>query len=134
MNWERVYAVLGWYDGIIHCVADVRGSAHICEAEFDTNADEYTKFFFVSPIKADLLAFVLEDYALFLRWQAAYKRGEVRIERDQISTVLTEDLPRSHALRALITDRDRVDLSCAKKLRAEFADLANDTKVRWHEV
>ena len=69
MGWDRVYTVNDYYDGPRLGIADVDGVPHIYEAEFDYSSDEYGDTYFVSPVDEGLLALVLEDWEIWLRWQ-----------------------------------------------------------------
>ena len=80
MAWDRVHTVNEYYDGPRLGIADVDGVPHIYEAEFDHSSDEYGNTYFVSPVDESLLALVLEDWEIWLRWDLAFKRGDVSVE------------------------------------------------------
>jgi hypothetical protein len=130
MAWDRVYTVNGYYDGPRLGIADVDGVPHIYEAEFDHSTDKYGDTFFVSPVDEGLLALVLEDWEIFLRWHAAFKRGEASIKSHP---ALPGDRKRHEALRIAIGDRLRIDRGQAKYLRARFETSPQDggTIVEW---
>ena len=75
MNPDRVLTVNEYYDGPRLGVAELNGVPYIYEAEFDHSTDEYGDTYFLSPIDPELLALVLEDWAIWCRWDAAHKRG-----------------------------------------------------------
>lgn len=126
---DRVYTVNNYYDGPRLGVADVDGVPHIYEAEFDHTSDEYGDTYFVSPIDESLLALVLDDWEIWLRWDSAFKRGEVSIETHP---ALPEDRERHEALKIAIGDRLKVDREQSKYMKAHFND--GDTIVEWRPV
>ena len=130
MGWDRVYTVDDYYDGPRLGIADVDGVPHIYEAEFDHSSDEYGDTYFVSPVNENLLALVLEDWEIWLRWDSAFKRGGVSIESHP---ALPQDRERHEALKIAIGDRLRVDRVHAKCLKARFETSPHDggTIVEW---
>ena len=80
MKPDRVLTINDYYDGPRLGVAELNGVPHIYEAAFDHSADEYSDTYYLSPIDAELLALVLEDWSIWLRWDAAFKRNEVSVE------------------------------------------------------
>jgi hypothetical protein len=129
MAWDRVHTVNDYYDGPCLGIADVDGVPHIYEREFDSS-DEYDDTYFVSPVDESLLALVLEDWEIWLRWESASKRGEVSIESHP---ALPEDRERHEALKIAIGDRLKVDRAQARCMKARFATSPQngDTIVEW---
>src|SRR5258708_2685808 len=80
MAWDRVHTVNDYYDGPRLGIADVDGVPHIYEAEFDYSTDEFGDTYFVSPVDENLMALVLEDWEIWLRWNSAFKRGNASAE------------------------------------------------------
>jgi hypothetical protein len=72
MNPDRVLTVDEYYDGPRLGVAELNGVPYIYEAEFDHSTDECGDTYFLSPIDPELLALVLEDWAIWCRWDAAH--------------------------------------------------------------
>lgn len=130
MAWERVYTVNNFYDGPRLGVADVDGVPHIYEAEFDHNLDEYGDTFLVSPVDQDLLALVLEDWEIWLRWNAAFKRGDASVGSHP---ALPEDRERHGVLKASIGDRLKIDRERARYMKARFesASRGGSMMVEW---
>ena len=130
MGLDRVYTVNDYYDGLRLGIADVDGVPHIYEAEFDHSSDEYGDTYFVSPVDEGLLALVLEDWEIWLRWDSAFKRGEVSIESHP---ALPEDRERHEALKIAIGDCLKVDRAQAKYMKARFETSPCDgsTIVEW---
>jgi hypothetical protein len=126
MKTERVLTVNDYYDGPRLGVAELDGVPHFYEAEFDHSADEYGDTFFLSPVPADLLALVLEDWAIWLRWERAFRAGEV----DQDThPALPADRERHAELKRLVGNRLRVDPDGRIKRKARFNHPAGSP--RW---
>ena len=68
MRPDRVLTVNEFYDGPRRGVAELNGVPHIYEAEFDYNpSNGRGDTYFLSPIGTELLALVMEDWAIWLR-------------------------------------------------------------------
>jgi hypothetical protein len=119
-----------YYDGPRLGIADVNGVPHIYEAEFDHSSEKYGDTYFVSPVDESLLALVLEDWQIFLRWSSALKRGEVSVKSHP---ALPEDRERHETLKIDIGDRLKVDRAQAKFMKARFGTSPHDggTLVEW---
>jgi hypothetical protein len=119
-----------YYDGPRLGIADVDGAPHIYEAEFDHSSDEYGDTYFVSPVDETLLALVLEDWEIWLRWDSAFKRGAVSVKSHPS---LPQDRERHEALKIAIGDRLRVDRAHAEHLKARFETSPSNggTIVEW---
>ncbi|WP_051710483.1 hypothetical protein [Andreprevotia chitinilytica] len=120
MTWDRVLTINDYYDGPRLGVAEVHGVPHIYELVFDHSADEYSDSYLVSPIDEALLALVLEDWGIWLRWHAVHKRNEAPIETHP---ALPVDRARYEAIKLAIGDRLHADANVAKRLNAEFRNL-----------
>ena len=128
MAWDRVYTINDYYDGPRLGIADVDGVPHIYEAEFDYSSDEYGDAYFVSAIDEGLFALVLEDWEIWLRWDSAFKRGEVSV---QSHPALPEDRERHEILKIAIGDRLRVDRAQSRYMKARFGASNGETIVEW---
>jgi hypothetical protein len=133
MAWDRVYTLNDYYDGPRLGIADVYGVPHIYEAEFDYSSEEYGDTFFVSPADGDLFALVIEDWDIWLRWDAAFKRGEVSIDTHP---ALPNDRERHEALKIAIGGRLKADRSRAKYKRARFgvSPQTGENIVEWCDI
>ena len=133
MAWDRVHTVNDYYDGPRLGIADVDGVPHIYEAEFDHSSEEYGVTYFVSPVDENLMALVLEDWGIWLRWDSARKRGDAPVESHP---ALPQDRERHEALKIAIGDRLRVDRAHAKHLKARFETSPHDgsTIVEWRTI
>jgi hypothetical protein len=135
VTWERVYTVNDYHDGPRRGIADFRGKPHIYESEFSDFEDEYTNSFLLMQIGSDLLDLVLEDWAIWLRWHAAYQRREVSPDTHP---ALPYERERHEALKQRIGDRLCVEPDEAVvKATAEFRRLTSGWdrfEVRWREI
>jgi hypothetical protein len=133
--WERVYTVNDYYDGPRRGIADFCGKPHIYESEFSDIEDEYTNSFVLVQIESELLDLVLEDWAIWLRWQAAYQHREVSLDTHP---ALPHERQRHEELKQRIGGRLRVEPSEAvARATAEFRNLTQESgrlEVRWHEI
>src|SRR5262245_56291606 len=78
--WDQIYTINKYYDGPELGVADYRGKPHIYERQFDTERDDYSERFLLSPIDPELLSLVLENWEIWLRWDSAYRQGNATIK------------------------------------------------------
>lgn len=130
MSTDRVLTVNDYYDGPRLGIAEFNGAPHIYEAEFDHSADEYGDTYFLSPIEPKLLALVLEDWEIWLRWQAAHKRGEVGLDSHP---ALPADRERHEVLKALIGDQLKTDPANRVYCKASFSTSARGVlAVQWY--
>jgi len=123
MAFDRVLAIHDWYDGPRSGVAEISGVPHLFASTFNDKKDDYNDFYHVRPIPADILALVLEDWEIWLRWHAAWREG-----RAELSThpALPEDVARHAEIEALIGNGLKVDPASSKQFRAKFRDLRRD--------
>ncbi|HEY4370006.1 MAG TPA: hypothetical protein VGN07_22425 [Steroidobacteraceae bacterium] len=77
---ERVYTVNDYYDGPRSGVADYRGHPHHYQSDWDEQADDYADTFSLVPADPETLELVLEQWALWRRWEIAFHSGEVTQE------------------------------------------------------
>jgi len=117
MTWERVYAIHGFHDRPRSGVADHGGQPHFFECEFSEALDDYTEKYLLSPIDAELLALVVEHWAIWIRWREAFHRGEVTIGKHP---ALDEDKERNEELTRAISDRLKIVPENAQAMKATF--------------
>jgi hypothetical protein len=104
MSWERVYTVNGFWDRPRLGIADFQGKPHIYESDFrDLDGDgEDGSRFWLPPIAPELLALVMEDWAIWRRWGSADNSGKTTIETHP---ALPGERQRHEELRQAIGDR-----------------------------
>ena len=134
MAWDRVYTVNDFWDRPRFGVADVSGQPHIYESPFNEARDDYEDFYVLSPIEPTLLALVLEDWDIWLRWSDAFDRGEATQETHP---ALPKDRKRHDELQVAIGKRFKTDPLHLRQLNGEFRNGHRGwrgLKVRWSEL
>jgi hypothetical protein len=134
MTWERVFTVNDYYDGPRRGVADFRGKPHVYESQFSDAEAEYTDRFLLMEIESELFQLVLEDWAIWLRWHAAYQRGDVS---DNTHPALPEDRKRHEELKQLVGSRLCAEPSKSVAMGAKFRSVTkgwDSFEVQWREV
>jgi len=123
---------------IVHFVfglaADFGGKPHIYESQFSDAEDPYTDRFLLMEIEAELFQLALEDWAIWLRWHAAFQRGDATIDRHP---ALSEDRERHEELKQLVGDRLCAVPGKSIMRGAEFRCVGkgwDGFEVRWLEV
>ena len=127
-EWQRVYTVNEYYDGEVFGLADFGGQPHAYDREWDTNANEYGSHFLLAPVEPDLLALVLEDWEIWLRWQAAYIQ---KLATHETHPALPEERERHEALQVLMGDRLEAKRCGALRVSGKFRYRDGITEVRW---
>ena len=127
-DFETVHTMTDYYDGPRGGVADFCGAPHVYESEFSDTLNNYTDSFRLSPISDDLFQLALEDWAIWLRWDSAFKHGETPHDTHP-------DLPveRDHhcELARLLDINLVIDSHNFLLATAEFRDLHSTLQVRW---
>jgi hypothetical protein len=136
MNWDRVLTINDYYDGPRLGIAEVNGIPHIYEAEYDHNDEVFGDTYFLSPVDEELLSLILEDWGIWLRWDAAFKKDEVTVENHP---ALPADRERHEAIKLAVGDRLRVNAKEAIYLKAEFRNLPagkalDGWEVQWSQL
>ena len=128
---DRVLTVQDYYDGPCLGITELSGVPHIYEREFDRDADEFNDTYFLSPIANDLLVLVLEDWEIWLRWEAQFKAGKA----DQDThPALPEDRSRHNQLVTLIGDRLKTDPNNRQRYKPQFAWSGPGAISTWYGV
>lgn len=98
---EPVVTVTDFYDGPRGGVAMFLGRPHYYQSRFNDD-DGYEDVFDLWPIDDETFDLAREDWAIWLRWEAAFKAGETTIETHP---ALPEDRERHEALKRLLEGR-----------------------------
>ena len=77
---ETVHTVWEYYDGARIGVADYCGQPHYYVCVWDEVADDYSSIFALSSIDSDTLAWALEQWAIWRRWEIAFHSGQAVAE------------------------------------------------------
>jgi hypothetical protein len=74
-DFEPVFSVTDYYDGPREGMANFGGEPHLFRSQFaDLDADD-DDVFTLTPVDADTFRLALEDWAIWKRWEAAFKAG-----------------------------------------------------------
>jgi hypothetical protein len=129
MTWERVHTVNNYYDGPRLGAADLGGRPHLYESIFDEAADEYSDLFWVMPIDESRFSLVMEAWAIWLRWQAAFRSGNASSDTHP---ALPEDRQRRDELKEAIGPLE-CDPATSQLKSARFRGSRSDLEVEWVE-
>lgn len=125
---EAVHTINEWYDGPELGVADFEGRPHVYERITERNDGE-PEIYRLSPIDPEKLTAVLEDWQLWLKWNAAPRTDEIDDPR-----VLPEDLPRHQQLKPVIDAALKVDENKAIRATGNFVHADGATTVEWQRI
>ena len=108
---ERVYTVHDWYDRPRAGFADFGGVPHAYAARWRDDLDDWEEEYVLTPITPQQLELVLEDWAIWQRWETAFRSGHTTLathpampedaERHavlapQLAAILSSESPGSH--------------------------------------
>jgi len=120
--YERCYAITAWYDGPRSGIADYQGRPHLYESEFgDIAPGECDDTFLLMPLDQEAFQLALDDYAIYLRWEAAYRAGTAA---EETHPALPEDRARHEDIERRLGERLVLDQAKAVRAKADF---------RWRE-
>jgi hypothetical protein len=115
-GFEIVHTVTDYYDGPRGGIADFRGEPHIYESTFE-DATGYTNIYRLSPVTDSVFQLALEDWAIWLRWEAAFHRGETT---QDTHPALPADRERHEELQRLLHGELTIDDNNFVRATAEF--------------
>jgi hypothetical protein len=133
--YERVFTVSEWYDGPRQGVASFNDQPHF----YDCCADVlgYTDLFLLTPLTHTQLELVLEDWAIWRKWQLAFHSGETP---EATHPALPADRARHEQLKSLLDHVLRTDAERSIIQMASFrvvkgsntpAGIIRDLEVHW---
>lgn len=125
-SYERVHSMLDYFDGPTLGVADFGGKPHVYSRIDRRGSEDET--YILKPVPEGLMPLVLEDWQIWLRWQAAFRAGTTTLETHP---ALPEDRARHEELWPALEELHRVDLLGAVRARATFH---NGGEVEWRRV
>jgi hypothetical protein len=112
--------------------ADCGGKPHLYSRVFSEVDQEYSDEYRVMEIDPDLLALLVEDFQIFLRWRAAFDHRTAPLNTHP---ALPEDKARHDVLKAAIGDRNRIILEKSKLMNPRFKRFAEfEFEVMWEPV
>lgn len=111
MQYERVYAVWDFYDGVRTGVADLNGVPHYFASQFDNDADDYSDDFKLYPVDADFMQRAMRHWAIYRAWERLFHSGKAELEThpghggidaeyDELKSWLDDKVRQLHALLA----------------------------------
>jgi hypothetical protein len=77
---DLIYTVDLFHDRPIEGFANFEGGSYHFRCEFDDEADEYSDVYCLTPISAATLRLVMERWQIWLRWNAAFRAGEMSLD------------------------------------------------------
>ena len=137
MRLDRLLTVDACYDGPLLGIAELDGVPHIYQHGYMYALDDDASVYFLSPIAPELLALVMEDWAIWRRYLAASGTPEAA---DAQHPALACDRARHDALELAIGDRLTTDPDKRKRFKADFwppatpadpDDLWDGQRVQW---
>jgi len=132
-NSEPVHTMTDYYDGPRAGIADVDGVPHLYDSTFaDIDRDD-RDVFELRVVDDDTLRLALEDWQIWLRWEAAYHAGRTPIATHP---ALPEETDRHLALKGLLEPRLFAIRARAPDVRAhaEFERVDDALRVRWWKL
>lgn len=72
---SQVFTVYDYWDGCLLGVAEYDGYPHIYERIFDQEQDDYTDWYFLTPIPDDLCKTVMTDWSKWCVWRKQFDAG-----------------------------------------------------------
>jgi hypothetical protein len=127
-EFETVHTMTDFYDGPRGGVADFRCEPHVYESQFSDAINNYTDDFHLSPISDAVFQLALEDWEIWLRWHAAFERGETDQETHP---VLPEDRERHDEVEKQLAQSLMIDRDNFLVAKAEFRNVNSNLEVRW---
>lgn len=120
-NFETVHTMTGYYDGPREGIADFCGVPHVYESMYADVADKpgvANDVFRLSSVTPEVFELALEAWAIWLRWETAFHRGE--LTPDDAHPALLVDRVRHEELKRLLTGKLAVADDCCVLAHAAF--------------
>jgi len=124
-RFEPVFTVREYHDWPRRGTANFRGTPHSFACIFDEQQDEYSNLYRLKPIDVNTLQLALEQWDIWLRWQAAFQRGEVGLESHP---ALPAERNRYEQLKRVLAPALEVPEDAALKAIGKFQ---SDMEVSW---
>jgi len=120
-SFETVYTMTDYYDGPRGGIADFCGVPHVYESTYADIEDKpgvAKDAFRLSPVTPEVFELALEAWAIWLRWETAFYRGE--LTPDDAHPALLADRVRHEELKCLLFSKLVVADDCCVLAHAEF--------------
>ena len=129
-EFERVYTVHDYWDGARRGFAEFEGRPHAYRAvRFYNRGTPEDDHFDLSPIDPSLLPLVLEEWDIWLRWQAAFRAGNAT---EETHPALPEDRRHYEGIHPTVQRCLAVLARRAIRVRATFSE--DGTRVHWERI
>ena len=130
-RWEPVYTDNEYYDGPVFGVAEYDRRPHVYDVQWNSRTQEYGPQCRLAEIEPELLALVLEEWEIWLRWQAAHHAG---LATQETHPALPSERPRYESLRAQIGDRLEAKRAGPVLKKAKFRVRDDRYEVLWTDA
>lgn len=121
-EYEKIYAVFDYYDGVLTGIADFKGIPHYFARSFNKNQDEYeSDHFFLKPIDEKTLQLAMEDWAIWERWYTS---------KSPIDThpALPKDRERHEEIEKILAERLTIDTETAIEAQGDIQPDHSDVE------
>src|SRR4051812_2948137 len=130
-GWQRILTEEEYYDGPVFGIAEFQNVPHVYERQWDSALEEYGEVFLLSPIEADLLALVMEDWKIWLRWDAAFQRGDINAETHP---ALPAERARHEEIQSLVGGRMEAKRGGPIKQFGVLKIVEGEWRVKWSDT
>lgn len=129
-RYDIIHTITDWYDGPRGGVASLNDKPHCYECRWDEASDDWSEVYLLSPIDDETFRLALEDWQIWLRWEAAFREGKTPHETHP---ALPEDRARHNELKRVLADRLVINPDECIKAKVEFK-FGEPALVRWSIV
>ena len=130
---DRILTVTDYYDGPVEGLTTFEGKTHMYKCIFDEDRDEYSKRYYLMPISSEIEKLLLEQWAIFCRWNTAFKNNEVEANTHP---ALPEDFERNAQIDFITKEKVKIKIDKCKIGTANFEvpkkpNWAAEWNVKW---
>ena len=129
-DFEVVHTIIDWYDGARAGIADLAGKPHYYESQFDDLKSNHSDTYLLRPLDEETFRFALEDWDIWLRWEAAFHEGRTPHETHP---ALPEERDRHEELAKVLAERLAVSPETGIKAKGDFK-YGKPTLVKWYVI
>ena len=115
-TFEIVHTCPDWYDGPREGIADYQGQPHLFVSDYGDFSGR-KNLYSLSPINEETFLLAKEDWAIWLRWNVAFHKGQVA---QDTHPALPDERDRHEELKRLLEDRLVLDPAHTFRRDAEF--------------
>jgi hypothetical protein len=128
---DRIYTFLDFYDGIRHGITTIGGRPYVYQSLWTDRADGDDTFL-LQPIDDATFHLALEDWAIWIRWDAAIQAGLTTIDTHP---ALPADRHRHDELDQILTPRLTIDPPSARRARLVYRSRTDGTPPqKWQPI